>query len=141
MKFQLRHSMPILATIVCTACASVPELTPTQLSARQLAAVYVASAAAWKISAPPGQGYRIDITHVNGHQVCTPSRCPNRVTLPAGHAEIELLCSMLIANLQLPKQHVYYTSDFLAGHVYRIRPGSVVPNCKVQVQDVTALAS
>ncbi|HEX5340776.1 MAG TPA: hypothetical protein VFX47_07835 [Gammaproteobacteria bacterium] len=133
----LRTVVPVCAVLLCTACASAPERTPTQLAAQQLASLYVADAAAWHIAAPPGRGYRIAITRVDGRNSCSPSHCPTRVTLAAGRADIELLCIMLIDNLQLPKRSARYSGEFLAGHVYRIQPLSVLPDCRVQVRDVT----
>lgn len=136
MRLRLRTIVPMLVTLTCVACATVPELTPAQLGAKRLAAIHVASTRLWKIAAPAGQGYGMDITSVNGKSVCSPARCPSYITVPAGRADIGLLCSLLVDNLRLPKQATIYTGDFVAGHVYEIRPVSVVPGCKVEVRDV-----
>jgi hypothetical protein len=137
MKRTIRHGGLILLLMITAACATEPPLTPSQLASDRLAAVYVASTALWKIAAPPGQGYRMEITHVNGHGVCTPTHCPTRVTLPAGSGEFEVRCSLLMGDLQIPKQSVNFHGNFIAGHMYQLRPVSMVPACRFEVRDAT----
>lgn len=132
-----RNGGMLLLVMLTVACVAGPAMTPAQLASDRLAAVHVASTALWKLAAPPGQGYRMDITHVNGHGVCTPTYCPTRITLPAGNGEIEVRCSLLMGNLQIPKQSVNYRGNFIAGHEYQLRPVSMVPACRFEVRDAT----
>ncbi|MGH8400396.1 MAG: hypothetical protein ACRESU_04765 [Gammaproteobacteria bacterium] len=141
MKRGLQHIALILAVTVCIGCAT-HTMTPAELVGKNLAALEVGSPALeLATNGQMERGLRLSVYQLNGHDMCSANYCPTRITLPAGHAELEILCSLQLDELRLPKQIGQYSGDFSAGHRYRLRSVSMADPCRFDVQDVTAQAS
>jgi hypothetical protein len=137
MRRKRSYSIALLAPL-CFACATTPDKTPGQLTAENLAVLRVVSPALWGFKAGGrGQSYFLEITAVDGHNVCSPNYCPTQVYIPAGPGSVEVLCGLVLGNLRIPKQAGHYRGSFVAGHTYGIRPLTLVPRCDPEIVNIT----
>ena len=128
---------PILAAVILAACAShLP--TPAELQARGVARIQVQSLARWDLSAPAGNGYDLQISRLDGKDLCRGDACVGTLEVAAGRHELTLLCMLVTGGLRIPRQSIELPGNFAAGHVYGIQPASATPDCKVTLLDVTS---
>ena len=110
-------------------CAEAPPPTPAELLASGKAEVAVEDPVNWSLRTPPPIGIRVEITAVDGKNVCNGDRCPSAVTAPAGPVKLSILCLVVANGLSQPKGEGEVEGELIAGHVYGLHPLSVVPDC------------
>lgn len=97
------------------------------------------SPAAWNLSAPVGPGVEVRISHVNNRNLCDGGGCPATAEIAAGKGRVQVLCYLVMGkDVPVLQGSALYQGSFLAGHVYGITPQSVVPDCRIKVEDQTS---
>ena len=139
-----RLSLFLIALAVSGAYAAAPAPTPAELAAQGQAFVKMDSPVVWDLDAPRGRSFTLEIFKLNGKSTCQGTSCPSQLVVPAGKNTLSLRCVLVQTTERYRRINVGdgpTRQDFVAGHVYSIRPVGKMPPCKLYLRDTTPSGS